>query len=62
MKVDPNIVKAYHLNKPAEFRQRSPREGAFILKHYPFRRHVEAIESTQSAPEYLPTEEKDDAL
>jgi len=62
MKVDPNIVKAYHLIKQAEFRQLSPREGAFILKHYPFRRHVEAIESTQSEPEYLSTEEKNDAM
>ena len=62
MKVDPDIVKAYQLIKQAEFRQLSPREGAFILKHYPFRRHVEAIESTQSESEYLPTEEKDDAM
>lgn len=62
MKVDPDIVKAYHLIKQAEFRQLSPSEGAFILKHYPFRRHVEAIESTQSESEYPPTEDKDDAL
>jgi hypothetical protein len=62
MKVDPDIVKAYHLIKQAEFRQLSPREGAFILKHYPFRRHVEAIESTQTESEYPPTEDKDDAL
>jgi len=62
MKVDPDIVKAYQLIKQAEFRQLSPREGAFILKHYPFRRHVEAIESTQTESEYPPTEDKDDAL
>ena len=62
MKVNPDIVKAYHLIKQAEFRQLSPREGEFILKHYPFRRHIEAIESTQTESEYPPTEEKDDAL
>lgn len=62
MKVDPNIVKAYELIKQGETRQLTPREGAFILKHYPFRRHVEALQSTQSETEYQPTEEKDDAM